>query len=53
MIFVRLGCSASIEWTNLGHDDELLTREVELLDRLSKDNLGETIRVHLTSLMLS
>lgn len=32
---------------DLGHDNELLAREVELLDRLSEDDLGESVRVDL------
>ncbi len=32
---------------DLGHDDELLAREVELLDRLPKDDLGKPVRVYL------
>ena len=38
--------------TNLGHDDNLLAREVELLDRFAKDDLGEAVRVYLRILRL-
>lgn len=31
----------------LGHDDKLLTREVELSDRLADDGLGTSVRVQL------
>lgn len=32
---------------DLGHDNELLSRKVELLNRLSEDDLGESVRVDL------
>jgi hypothetical protein len=32
--------------TYLGHDDDLLAREVMLFDSLAEDNFGETIRVY-------
>ena len=31
----------------LRHDDDLITRKLQLLDCVSKDNLGETVRVYL------
>ena len=31
--------------SNLGHDHELLSGKVELLDRLSKDGFGHAVRV--------
>ena len=34
-------------WKYLGHDNELVARELELLDGVAQDDLGETVRVHL------
>ena len=31
----------------LGHDNELVARELEFLDGIAQDDLGETVRVHL------
>ncbi len=33
---------------DLSEDDQLLTRKVKLLDGVSEDNLGETVRVSLS-----
>lgn len=34
--------------TDLGHDNNLFTRQVQLLDRIAQDDLGETVRVDLS-----
>ena len=31
---------------HLSHDDDLVARKVESLDRLAEDGLGEPVRVH-------
>ena len=31
----------------LGHDDKLIARKLELLDRVAQDDFRETVRVHL------
>ena len=32
---------------NLGHNNDFVPRQVELLDRLAEDDFGEPVRVHL------
>ena len=32
---------------HLGHDDEFIARKVQLLDRITQNDFGETIRVDL------
>ena len=39
--------SAESRYTYLGHDDDLVARQVKLFDSLSENNFGMPIRIHL------